>query len=188
MGLTYKISAIEEKDSFIIYDCTGNNSQKNPGGFGPPNPEIKQITDSYFLITPPQFTQPFKIDVTGDFPNEEGLGYEILPFMVGQTGNQIYSGEWKIKAVISGTDKKGKKFTKTAVCNKIFTKQVECCVDKLMPIVNKNAFKDEKQKRAIELHNLLENVLWAIEHDCGVTSEITQTIAYLQAQCVCCGC
>jgi hypothetical protein len=186
-GLSYQISITEEGvSSIFIHDCTGRYSYKNEGGFGKPNFELKDIKSSFLYITVPHATEPVKIDVTGVFPNKEENGYEILPFMLGLPNNEITSGEYKVKAEISGTDKNGVEWIRTVLIAKVFINQVVCCVDKMQKIVDKDAFKDEKQKLAIELSNLIESVKHGV--DCELNSTVVETIEYIRAQCQCCGC
>lgn len=183
------INVVEESNSFIVYDCTGILTRDNPGGWGGINPLKKQVTESYFLITPPNLpagSDPFKIDVLQGFPNNNDLGYEILPYMVGMPNNQILSGQWKVKWVVKGLDHKGNAWEKSATCVKIFKKQVECCVDKWTKILNKDAFKDPKQQKIIELNNLLQSMEYAIDNE--LNNEAIATIEFLQDQCVCPDC
>src|SRR5688572_18422755 len=105
MALKFKISAVEEKKSFIIYNCTGNYKYDNLGGFGKPNKiETKNITNTFFFITHPGLpagAQPVKIDASGDWPTTDNeLGYEILPFQLGMTDGELKSGKYTIKAEI----------------------------------------------------------------------------------------
>jgi hypothetical protein len=186
MGLQLQISAVEESNSFILYDCTGIISKDNPGGWAAINVEKKQVTDSYFLITPPDLpvgSSPYKIDTYPDFPSRDDLGYEILPYMVGQSNNQMLSGYWGIQWVLTYADKKGISHTLKTSTYKILKKQVECCVDKWTKIVDKNAFKDKRQQKIIELDNLITSMNYAIDNE--LNNEAISIIEYLQEQCVC---
>lgn len=189
MGLHVKISAIEEKNSFIIYDCTKNYKFDNLTGWGTINPEIKSITSAIIYVWTPSVAvgvNPFAIDVTGDFPNEEGLGMEILPNQVGQVNNRLESGQYKIKLEVFGVDKKGVKYKKDALIVKIFIKDVTCCVDKLQKFVNKDTHKDKKQQAIIELNEMLESANYAV--DCELNTQAVELIELLKSQCVCVDC
>lgn len=206
MSLQLSISAVEETESFIVNDCTGLFSSDNKTGFGGPNPRYEDITAAVLEITPPfdatpfldisdanppapdagTFTAPtFTINVFPDFPNEEQNGYEVLPYMVGQS-DFIESGKWKIKLIVEGVDKNKKSFKKSAITEVVFTKAVTCCIDKLTPNVNKNALKDKKQQVIIELNNLLESTGYAVEKE--LLDQADGIIKLLKAQCKCCAC
>lgn len=189
MGLQLKISASEQKNSFIVYDCTKNYKFDNLGGWGTINPEIKNITSAIIYVTPPNLpkgSDPYAVDVTGNFPNENGLGMEILPNQVGQVNNRLESGPYKIKLEVIGTDRKGLKFKKDATLLEIFINDVTCCVDGLQKFVNRDAHKDKKQQAAIELNNLLESANHAIS--CDLVEQATEIIEILKSQCVCIDC
>ncbi len=183
MSLRLSISATEEKNSFIVHDCTGKYSGKNQGGFGIPNIRVQDIETSTLEIeTPKKVLIPITIPA-GDFPNEEGIGYEILPYMISMT--EIESGEYNLKLVITGTDKSGKKFTKTAVTKVVFTRTVSCCVDKMISrnIGTENV---DKKKEMLELNNLINSMNEAIR--CENYTAANKAINYLKEKCACCNC
>jgi hypothetical protein len=189
MSLNLKIDASEETNSFIVYDCTGNNKYDNPGGWGPPNPEIKNITSSVLYITPPDHAAgvaPYSIDVTGNFPNTENNGIEVLPYQIGQVNNQLVSGKYIIRLEVKGTGKNGVEYTSTAIASKIFIKNVACCIDKLKKTINRDAFKDKKQQVAIDLNLLLMSAQWSI--DCDLQEQAAEIIDLLKSQCTCIDC
>lgn len=182
MSLQLKISATEQKNSFIVMDCTGKYSGSNTGGLGIPNIQVTDIETAILtIITPKQ--DSFDIDVNPDFPNGEGIGYEVLPYMISM--KEIESGEYKIKLTITGTDKKGKSFTKTAVCKAIFTNTVFCCVDKL---ISKNVGTENvlKRKEMVELNASITAISYAIR--CEKNAQAVKAIDLLKAQCECCNC
>lgn len=188
-SLILQASAVEESNSFIMYDCTGLIRHDNLGGWGAVNIEKKSVTDSYFLITPPNLpatSKPLKVDTYPDFPNREDMGYEILPYMVGMTNDKILSGLWKIQWVITYLDKNKQSRTVSTTIFKIFKKQVECCVEQWSKLVDKNAYKDKKQQKIIELENLLFCMNNAIDNE--LNNEAVSIIEYLQEQCVCPDC
>lgn len=183
MSLRLGIAAIEQKDSFIVTNCTGKYSGNNQGGFGIPNIQIDNIETSTIEIKTPKGDVFSLIIPVGDFPNEEGIGYEILPYMIGM--QEIESGEYNLKLVITGTDKKGKKFNKFAVFKVIFTKSVTCCVDKML---SKNIGTEnlEKKKEMVELNNLINSMHESIR--CEKYSISTKIIDLLKERCSCCNC
>lgn len=183
MSLRLSISATEQKTSLIINDCTGKYSSSNQGGFGVPNPKVSDIETSKLEITIPSGdVKTITINV-GDFPNEKGIGYEILPYMVGM--QELESGEYKIKLEIAGTEKSGRPFIKSALTRVILTNSVSCCVDKLISknIGTENA---EKKKEMIELNNLINSMNESIR--CGRYSTSKKIIDYLKEKCECCNC
>lgn len=189
MSLALKITAEEEKNSFIVYDCTKIYRFDNLCGWNAPNPDVKKITKSTILIWPPNFSRentPYEIDVTGKFPNDGFLGIEILPYQIGQANNQLDSGEYRIKLEITGLDKKGIEYNTSATINRVFVNNVTCCIDKQQKYVNKDAHKDKKQQVIIELNELLESANYAIK--CELYEQASEIIELLKTQCVCNGC
>lgn len=189
MGLSLKIDVIEEKGSCTVLDCTGLFSYDNKGGYGVQNPRVEDVSSSFLEVFPPSLpkgSEPYKIDVLAYLPTISDVGFEVIPLKVGQVNGEMESGKWKFNLVIAGRDKKGKAFNYTASVVKIFTKSVECCVDKLSPHINSNILKDEKQKQATILNNLLEGVFRQI--GCGLYDKADETIKYIKSQCQCCGC
>ena len=190
MALQLKISAEEQKNSFYLYDCTGRYRFDNLNGWGVPNLDKKQVTNSYIEVTPPNpnktLPPTFTVDLTGSFPNEENIPIEILPYQIGQANNVLTSGRYKIKWVIEGVDKKGQKVSYSTILDKIFINNVSCCVDKLQKTINKDAHKDPRQQVAIELNNLLESAYYAIETE--LNEQAVEIIDLLNAQCVCIDC
>lgn len=188
MSLSLNISASEEKNSLIIYDCTGNYSVDNKTGYGVPNLKIEDVMDAFFEIKGPNWQpgqDPIKITVYPDLPNKEGLGYEVLPSALGNP-TEIESGKYEIKYTVIFKDKKGTQITKTAFYTIVCIKSVTCCIDKRMKEVNRFGANDPKQQKIIELSNLLESVCYQIE--CGNFGTANQDIEYLKSQCKCCGC
>lgn len=189
MALTLQISATELKNSFVVYDCTGKFSSSNPGGYGVHNPDINHVQDAYLLIWSPNLPKgadPYKVKVYPDMPNKENLGYEVLPYMIGQQKNELESGKYKIKFVESGIDKSGVPFEKSALFVIVFVNNITCCIDKLIPKIGPDPFKDERQKKIIELSNLLESVCQQIKNE--LYDKADENIEYMKGQCKCSGC
>jgi len=185
MALQTKITAKELKTSFAIYECTGAYSSSNTGGWGIKNPKIENVTVAYFEITPPNALAPIVVNVFPDFPTTDStVGYEITPSMVDAT--YIVSGTWKIAYIVTGTDLNGNSYTKKTTILKVFTNSAECCVAKMTKYITVDAFKDKKQKVAVELSALL----YAVKEnkDC-YPSDSNDILTYINLQCACCtGC
>jgi hypothetical protein len=189
MSLSLKISTSEHKNSFVVFDCTGNFSSSNTGGYGVKNPKITNVEEAFLdIYTPKQpFPSgiPFRINVFPDMPNDTEFGYEINPSDIGQE-NEIESGKYTIVFTVKGVYKNGVSFSRSTTYTTVFVNSITCCVDKEMKHVNKDAHKDEKQKKIIELNNLLQSVQNQI--DCELFDTAAETIEYLKEQCKCCGC
>jgi hypothetical protein len=193
MSLILKISTSELKNSFVVYDCTGNYSSDNQGGYGVYNPKIKDVEDAFLEIYTPAIpysatAAPYKIKVYSDMPNDKEFGFEIFPEMIGQhaANSGIESGKYTIRYTVSGKDKNGVSYTKSVMMSFVFIKNVSCCIDKLGKKVGKDAFKDDKQKKIIELENLLQSAQYHI--DCDLLDSANDIIEYLKGQCKCCCC
>lgn len=188
MSNQLKISLEEKTNSFVIFECTGNYSGDNKGGYGPPNYKTSDIQESYLEIQPPSVTTdyPYKIITTGDLPNDESIGLEIQPSEVGQKKDEMESGLWKFKFTVVFLLKSGSTVTKTAYLSEVLTKSLECCISEHTGKLDKNAFKDPKQRAAIELSTLFQDVLYQI--DTGRYDHANETIEYLKSQCQCQGC
>lgn len=189
MSLLLKIDAEEQKNSFIVFDCTGIYRFDNLCGWNAPNPEIRKLTKSVLSVWPPQLKKdavPYTIDLLGKFPNIEFNGIEILPYQVGQANNQLESGNYKIRLDITGLDKKGVEYSTFAVITRVFINNVICCIDKQQKNVNKDAFKDQKQQAIIEMNELLEATIKSIK--CELYEQATEMVNLLKSQCACNGC
>lgn len=186
MSLTTKIEASEQRNSFIVYDCTGIYKYDNLGGWGAPNEKIADVISSVLEITSPSNPNPYTIDVFPYFPNLQNGGIEILPSQVGQANNEIESGEWIIKWTIQVKNRLGETNTYTSYYSAVFTHVVTCCIDKRVREVKVNGYKDVKQQIILELSNLLESVKNDIEH--GFNKSANNIIKYLKEQCNCCDC
>ena len=187
MGLHLKIDAEEQKNSFILEDCTGRYRFDNLTGWGSPNPEPKKITSSTLFITPPGRTSgPLSVDLTGNFPNEDFLGYEILPYMTGSTNNKLISGKYILRLEIVGIDRKGNEYSTSAQVDKVFINDVTCCLDLLQKKINKDALKDRKQQLILGLMNLLESANYSIKHE--LTDQASEIVELLKSQCQCTDC
>lgn len=188
MSLQLQISAVEEGNSIIVYDCTGNYSHSNTGGYGGLNPKRDDVVEMYFDIKTPTWKEgqdPIRINVYPDLPNKEEFGYEILPSFL-QMGDEIESGQYIIKATLVTEDKNGSKTTKTAVMVLFCVKSITCCVDKKVKDVRAGQFNDPKQQLIIELSNLLESLNYQVK--CGNYGIANKDLEYLKSHCKCCGC
>lgn len=187
MGLQIKPTGEESSTSLIVYDCTGTFASDNPGGYGGSNYSKGRIQSSLLEILGPSDTDYHEFDVTGMLPNTEGLGYEILPSMMGQSGDIIESGKYKLRlshVILKEDDVSTTTITGYGVC--VLTNSIKCCIDKLELDPSQNAFQNPKQKQILELKNLLEGVDSNIES--GFYDKADTTIDYLKAQCICTEC
>lgn len=185
MSLSIGIKVSEEENSFIVRECTGQFSYSNKGGYGVSNPAIKDVSKAWLEVTKRATGEKYTIDTYPYLPNIDNTGFEVLPVKVGSMNGGLDSGVYDIVYYVSGTHK-GKEFKAFTVATKVFTKQVECCVDKHAKTINKDAFKDPKQKEAILMNNLLESLCYQI--DCELFDAANDTIEDLKLRCQCCGC
>jgi hypothetical protein len=186
MAVQLKISTEERENSFVVYDCTGEWSGDNKGGYGGLNPKITDITKAISEIEPPKSSKPypFSIDVTGDIPNKEGIGFEVFPSQVQL--QKITSGKWKFKYTVTMTGKGGSNITKTAYLTDVFINDITCCIDALSPALTANPFKSPKEVKILELSNLLENANGLVE--AGSYDKADDIIDYMNGQCKCQNC
>jgi hypothetical protein len=183
MGLILKFTALEQPNSFILNDCTGKYTSSSPSGWGGLNPRIEDVLQSYFEITPPYLSpgvQPIVVDTFPDFPNSQGYGYEIMPYMVQNAEGKIESGLWKIKWIVKGNSK-GQDFTATATFVVVFRNEIACCVDKHKVKLDKNISTDDVQKKIVEMANLMDATDWAICE--GLLDAANKNIEYLKLNC-----
>ncbi len=179
------IKAEENVGSFYLFETTGDYSKDNLCGYGKPNIKQSSVTKAYFDIYPPcKATTPFRIDVTGYFPNEDCTGYEVLPPML--SSQIIKSGKYIIRYTIEGIDD-GVAFKYYTEIQCIFTKQAECVVDKMLanasgtPI---NKLATDKKSKSIQQSVLFEFADWGKE--CGYYDEADRLLCHIQNQCVTC--
>jgi hypothetical protein len=188
-SLQLYISAKEDKDKIVVYECTGKYSGSNSGGWGKPNYELSMVTKAQFEVYPPQVTTPIIIQIFPEFPTDDkDIGYELPVSFFSMT--KVESGTWKIGMRVFGTDSKAVAFERYTEMRFIFTKTAECCVDKLLSStanVPVTVFtKDDKKKVASELHTILEKALWAKE--CNKYDVAQNLLKYITLQCECPGC
>lgn len=187
MGLQVNIKAEEKENAFVVFDCTGRYSGDNKGGFGGANPHINSVVESVLFVQGPSDTEeyPHRIDAIGALPNKEGIGFEILPVMIGQTDG-IESGQYKLKQEYKIELANGVIITKTGYFTDVFIKNIACCVDKKVDTLGENILNDPKQKIIAEMGLLLKGVERQIAN--GYYDRANQTIDYMKLQCKCSGC
>lgn len=188
MSLQLKIEVEELIKSFLIFDCTGNYSGDNKGGYGIPNTRKEDIQSYILFVQPPSATTqyPYSIDLTGKLPNTNKTGVEIFPSQVSEGKDYIESGKWKFRIDI--TSKVGTNGSKTVSFfhAEVFINNVSCCIDRKVSTLDGNAMHDDRQMKIIELSNLLESVYGNIDN--GLYDEASKTIEYLNEQCKCTSC
>jgi hypothetical protein len=188
VSLRPKISAEERENTFVIYDCTGEFSGDNKGGYGGPNPLMSSVTAAKLEIEPPlsKTAYPVTLNMFGILPNKDGIGVEIYPSQLNLSVNYIPSGKYKFRYTITVTGKGGVPQTITCYLVEVFVNAVTCCIDALQPKLTENPFKDPRQVKIVELSNLLENANWLI--DSGKYDKAESVIEYLNTQCQCQNC
>lgn len=185
--LRIKLSHKEERNSLIIYDCTGKASAENRSGWGHRTIELSWITAAQLEIYKPEEKSPVIINTFPDFPRTDDFGFEIPQIRLGMTGG-LESGAYKVVLRVKGTRPDQSKFEIAGSNIFILTKKAECCVDKLTArtanIPTSVFMKDDKKKKAVELSNLLQDVFWAKEK--GFIDAAQNTLKYINLQCECC--
>ncbi len=187
MSLKLRIQFKEDKNSIVINECTGKYNGDNKGGWGSPNYTLAMVTKAQFEIYVPEATNPIIIPVYPNFPiDDTDVGYEVLKSQMGL--DRIISGTWKIGYRVSGVDSSNLEFEKYTETRCVFTKDAECCVDKLVAgtaNIPLNVFmKDEKKRSAVELSALLKDAIFA--KDCGNFDGAQKILKFIGLQCRCC--
>ena len=188
MSLIIKISAIEESDKVVVYDCTGKYSADNRGGWGKPNVELSMVQSAQIEVYPPNVSTPIIVPVFPDLPTDEtDLGYELPIDLFSM--KTVESGVWKFVLRVKGVDSKSVPFEHFGDVREIFTKSAECCVDKLMRKTISscgNVFmKDEERKSVSELRNILDIALYS-KDKCGNYDAAQRLLKFINLQCECC--
>ena len=193
MALVAKICLEERVGSFVIKDITGIWTSLYPYGYGLPTvvPGVAAgwITSCIAYITPPGYVGSIQKDLGASFPGE-GNEFQIMPWDLGSQYKKIESGEWNVEVVIQGNFKPSENpFTYRASIKAIFTKEVECCVDKMTgktyntPL--NDVFREEQSRTVAELSVLLERAKKA--EGCGNFDSANRIITYIKLHCRC-GC
>lgn len=183
MSLVLKLKVDEQKDSFIVSNCTGEYTSSNTTGFGGLNPRIDDITESYLEVITPYSTkgeQPIKVDLYPDFPNHKDIGYIIMPYQVNNNDGFMPSGLWKVKWVVKGIVK-GNEFEATTTVVAVFRNNIYCCVDKHTVKLDKNIATDDAQKKIVEMKNIMQATDYCIEN--GLFETANKNIDYLKLNC-----
>jgi hypothetical protein len=101
----------------------------------------------------------------------------------------IASGLWSVKFVITGTNGSGSNFSYEATAEAVFTKEVECCLDKMSAKTNNvkldDVFRDETSRQLAEMQVLLTRAKKAI--DCCNLVGANELITQISLNCRC-GC
>lgn len=177
MSVELNISVEENCDSIYFYDRTGKYDPKcNKTGWCAPNQEISEATEAEVHIYLPKAEEPIILDFFPDFPNMENEGYEILPEDLGL--EKFPSGIWRFDyfvRVSSGL--------LTASCQKLFTKDLECCINKKTVEVTPDNFDSKEVKESNEINLLFES---AILNSCeGEVAKAQKIVDFLSIKCKC---
>lgn len=181
MSVQPKIRVEENKDSIYLFDVTGKFSEKcNKTGWGSPNSRITSATSAKIHVYAPKQTVPVILDVYPDFPNEDNVGYEILPADIAQT--KIVSGIWRFDYFVTVATSDGETFL-AASCQMLFTKDVKCCTDKSTIEVNTENYNDPEVLKSNARQLLLKS---AADNAClGNRKEAQKIIDHLYTKCKC---
>lgn len=179
MAEKIKLSVEADKKAIYVYPATGcYDKECNPGGWGNPNLDVKDIEEATVEVFPPESDQGIVIDVSVALPNTDGTGFEILAEDLGLS--EITSGVWKfVYRLSSDTNNFDQQFS----ISKYFDDVIACCIDSMMVDACSNLSSEENKKR-IEMEMLLDNARWAA---CKGDLKGAQTIAnHINLQCKCC--
>lgn len=181
MSTKLKIRVEENKDSIYLFDMTGKHAKPcNEGGWGNLNQNISLATSAEFQIYPPNVTTPIIINVFPDFPTMDSLGYEVLPADLGM--NKLTSGIWRFDFFVRTFSSAGETHY-SASCQKLFTKDVKCCLDKSAIKATIENFESKEVVKSNNLHGLFVS---AEDNAClGLTKEAQKIIDYLYTKCKC---
>lgn len=183
MSEQIQFSAEEGKNEIYVFDQTGKYDKKcNPGGWGAPNLGLEDISKVELKVWIPESDEPIIVDVSEAFPNDSGIGFEILPEDLGL--ESIPSGIWKFEYSAyyhSGEDDE-EVFSTT--CYFFFDEAISCCVEKLGKSVDVSDTTSKKAKKFSELSTLLKNAKWAA--CCGDRVTAQSIAKYISLQCDCC--
>ncbi len=186
MALILKASIEERVGSFVIRNCTGQWTSDYPWGMGLPTCLPQWVTNVTAYITPPG--SPMSIlRILGTDWAVDGAEFQIMPWDLGGK-EKIDSGLWTVEVVMEGQDNHGKNFIYRTTDKAVFTKEVECCVSRMVSnTLNtppENVFSDAKSKLTAELSVLLARVL---DNKCENLESSNRIITYIKLHCRC-GC
>jgi hypothetical protein len=183
MGLQIKISAESDCSSIFVYETTGSYQECcNDTGFGDPNLRDTDITSSKLIIKGPTMVSPVEIDMTGTFPNADGIGFEILPSDIGLT--KIESGIYTIERVDTYETSDGSIEEFRAKRYFLFYECVECCVNKGALSVNLGNIDTAQSVRATRAVTLFDQMKRSASN--GQWQDADKIAEYLRNQCDCC--
>lgn len=190
MGLVYKHTLEERVGSFVVIDKTGLWSPSYPYGYGFQTVRPQWVTSAICEVTPPGSNTPILVP-TGVFNTTsvgDGIETQIHPWDLGM--KKIESGKWKVKCTIHGTTPAGIAFCYKSVSYCVFTKEVECCVDKetakVQTTLFNDVFRDELSRKVAMMQVVLTRTLKAVG-GCGSLDLADRNITFLKLQCRC-GC
>jgi len=179
MAEIIKLSVEADKKAIYVYDGTSCYDKKcNPGGWGTPNLQRKDIEEATVEVFPPESEVGITFDVIAIL-NKDGIGLEILAEELGLT--EIPSGVWKfVYRLKSETNS----FEQAFSISKYFDEVIACCVSDMIVKFDSSNPISECSKKKIEMEMLLDNARWAA---CQGDLNTAQTIAnHISLQCKCC--
>lgn len=191
MSLVYRIQLEERVGSFIIKDVTGLYTFDYPYGYGPLNILPSYVTSCKAYIKKPGSTMESIVDLGSQFPGD-GSEYQIMPWDVDSNG--ITSGRWTVRVEVIGTYPTGhananQSFKFSTIASAVFTKEVECCIDKMIAKTYNtkfdDVFREDKSRKTAEMSVLLNRVKRAICCDDMVSADNIITYLRLNCRCIC---
>ena len=180
MAELLQLSVEADKGAIHVFDKTGKYQKKcNEGGWGDPNLRVTDITKAEISVFPPGASEPISVvDVYPVFPNDSGIGFEILAQDLGL--EKIISGIWKFEYRASNDDG----VSLAATCYALFDAVVECCIEKRKAGLDPYDASSDANKKTVELETLLDNARWAACE--GLLDQAQKIITYIDLQCKCC--
>lgn len=186
MAFVWKTELEERVGSFVVEDRSGHWSGDYKYGYGLPTIIPLWVRSVVAYITPPGSPMSIVKDFGASFAGD-GNKFQVMPWDLGGR-EKIESGLWKVELVMEGTDDKGNNFTYRSKSQALFTKEVQCCVDKMtantLNVPLNDLFRDEKTRKTSELSMLLSTVLNA---DCCDIKSADRIVTYIKLHCRC-GC
>lgn len=184
MANEIKIDVSSDCQSAIIYDQSGAFSECcNDTGWGEPNLKITDISESYLLIKGPTMSSAKKIDTTGIFPSDNGLGFEVLAEDLGL--QKLESGVYTVELVcLYQPNDPDLSETFQTKCYFLFSECLKCCIENKMAKVDITDVDSKETQMAIKMRDLYINMVWAAKH--GKYKDADKIAEYLRNLCDCC--
>lgn len=175
-----KFSVEAGKDFFHLYDQTGKKGKKNKTGWGlDPNTSLSEVASAKVNIYPPKSeTIVSTIDVFPYLPNEDCIGYEVVPADLSL--GEFEPGIWKFGFEV--TLHNGA--TLAEDCWIFYWWPLKCCIEKKKSKTSLLDASSDLALKVLELETLLEK---AKDCACKGNKKCAQEISdYIWTKCGCC--